>query len=87
MELIQTGIEFLPMQPRFTAWPINRNFTHRSRRELAMKKKSRIERGKEIISSVKKEMDKPRLAASVRDGDRRLSERAARVVAPSRPAL
>ena len=52
-----------------------------------MKKESRIERAKEIIASVKREMDKPRLTASVRDGERRLSMRAARVLAASRPAL
>jgi hypothetical protein len=46
-----------------------------------MKKKSRTERGKEIISSVKREMDKPRLTESVRNGERRLSERAARAPA------
>ncbi len=34
-----------------------------------MTKKSRTERAKEIISSVKREMDKPRLAASVRDAE------------------
>jgi len=33
-----------------------------------MKKKSRIEIAREIISSVKKEMDKPRLTESVRKG-------------------
>lgn len=32
-----------------------------------MKKKSRIEVDKEIIASVKKEMEKPRLAESVRN--------------------
>jgi hypothetical protein len=48
-----------------------------------MNKKSRIERGKEIISSVKKEMEKPRLTASVRNGERRLSLLAARAPVPS----
>ena len=33
-----------------------------------MKKKSRIEIAREIISSVKREMDKPRLTESVRRG-------------------
>jgi hypothetical protein len=33
----------------------------------SMNKKSRIELDQEILSSVKKEMDLPRLAASVRD--------------------
>ena len=32
-----------------------------------MNKKSRIELDQEILSSVKKEMDRPRLAASVRE--------------------
>jgi len=35
-----------------------------------MKKKSRIEIAREIISSVKREMDKPRLTESVRKGFR-----------------
>jgi hypothetical protein len=33
-----------------------------------MKKKSRIEIAREIISNVKREMDKPRLTESVRQG-------------------
>jgi hypothetical protein len=33
-----------------------------------MKKKSRIEIAREIVSSVKREMDKPRLTESVRKG-------------------
>jgi hypothetical protein len=33
-----------------------------------MKKKSRIERAREIVSYVKREMDKPRLTESVRNG-------------------
>jgi hypothetical protein len=33
-----------------------------------MKKKSRIEIERKIVSRVKKEMDKPRLTASVRNG-------------------
>lgn len=33
-----------------------------------MKKRRRIEIAREIIASVKKEMDKPRLAESVRNG-------------------
>jgi hypothetical protein len=32
-----------------------------------MKKKSRMELDRKILSNVKKEMDRPRLAASVRD--------------------
>jgi hypothetical protein len=48
-----------------------------------MKKESRTERAKEIVASVKREMDKPRLTASVRDGERRLNERAVRVPASS----
>ena len=35
-----------------------------------MKKESRIEIEKEIVSRVKREMDKPRLAESVRNGFR-----------------
>jgi hypothetical protein len=46
-----------------------------------MKKESRTERAKEIVASVKREMDKPRLTASVRDGERRMSLRAARGLA------
>jgi hypothetical protein len=34
---------------------------------LMMKKKSRIEIAREIVSSVKREMDKPRLTESVRN--------------------
>jgi len=34
-----------------------------------MKQKSRIELAREIIARVKREMDKPRLTASVRNGD------------------
>jgi hypothetical protein len=33
-----------------------------------MKKKSRIEMAKDIVSYVRREMDRPRLAASVRNG-------------------
>jgi hypothetical protein len=43
--------------------------THRSRKGFTMKKKSRIELAREIIARVKREMDKPRLTASVRDGN------------------
>jgi hypothetical protein len=42
-----------------------------------MKTKSRAEQDKEILTSVKKEMDRPRLSASVRDD---LEARAAQVV-------
>lgn len=34
-----------------------------------MKQKSRIELAREIIARVKREMDKPRLTASVREGN------------------
>ena len=46
-----------------------------------MKKKSRIELDREILSSVKKEMDRPRLAASVRENIAAAAARAARVPA------
>jgi hypothetical protein len=52
-----------------------------------MEKKSQTERAKEIISSVKKEMDKPRLAASVRDAELPLSVRTQKIPVSSRPAL
>ena len=39
-----------------------------------MKKKSRIEMARDIVSYVKREMDKPRLTASVRDGLRATAE-------------
>jgi len=44
-----------------------------------MNKKSRMEMDREILSSVKKEMDQPRLAASVRDSREAAVELAARV--------
>jgi hypothetical protein len=34
-----------------------------------MTKKGRIEMAREIVARVKREMDRPRLAASVRDGE------------------
>jgi hypothetical protein len=43
--------------------------THPSRRGFTMKQKSRIELASEIIARVKREMDKPRLTASVREGN------------------
>jgi hypothetical protein len=41
---------------------------HRSRKGGFMKKKSRIEMARDIVSYVKREMDRPRLAASIRNG-------------------
>jgi hypothetical protein len=41
-----------------------------------MKKKSRIEMAREIISSLKREMDKPRLTESVRNGESSLTPQA-----------
>jgi hypothetical protein len=54
-----------------------------------MKKKSRIEMAKEIISSVKREMEKPRMTESVRNGlslqtAHPLSRSAARAVSKER---
>lgn len=46
-----------------------------------MNKKSRIELDREILSSVKKEMDRPRLAASVREDMAAAAARAGRVPA------
>jgi hypothetical protein len=46
-----------------------------------MKKKSRLEIAREIIASVKKEMDKPRLTESVRNGESSLSTPAVNVPA------
>jgi hypothetical protein len=43
-----------------------------------MKKKNRIEMAKEIIASVRKEMDRPRLTESVRNGQSGLSTPAAK---------
>jgi hypothetical protein len=72
--ILKTGIEFFTYATATS--PI-------AKRGIAMNKKSRMERAKEIISSVKREMDKPRLTASVRNGERRLSLRAARAPAAS----
>jgi hypothetical protein len=44
-----------------------------------MKKKSRIEIAREIIASLKKEMNKPRLTESVRNGEGDLSTPAVKV--------
>jgi hypothetical protein len=41
---------------------------HRSTKDFFMKKKSRIEIEREIVSRVRREMDKPRLTESVRNG-------------------
>jgi hypothetical protein len=41
---------------------------HRSKKGRFMKKKSRIEIAREIVSYVRREMDKPRLTESVRNG-------------------
>lgn len=41
---------------------------NRSRKGRFMKKKSRIEMARDIVSYVRKEMDRPRLTESVRDG-------------------
>jgi hypothetical protein len=46
-----------------------------------MKKKSRIEMAREIIASVKREMDRPRLTESVRNGESGLSTPAVKVPA------
>ncbi|MGD0295218.1 MAG: hypothetical protein ABSB30_15335 [Terracidiphilus sp.] len=46
-----------------------------------MNKKSRIELDREILSSVTKEMEKPRLAASVRDSQEAEAALAARALA------
>ena len=46
-----------------------------------MKKKSRTEREKEILSSLKREMQQPRLAASVRDSREAEAALAAALVA------
>jgi hypothetical protein len=46
-----------------------------------MKKKSRLEMAREIIARVKKEMDKPRLTESVRNGQCGLSTRGVKVPA------
>ncbi len=43
-----------------------------------MKTKSSTEKDREILSSVTKEMEKPRLAASVRDGREGEAEQAAK---------
>jgi hypothetical protein len=47
-----------------------------------MKKKTRIEMAREIIARVKREMDKPRLTESVRNGESGLTAPAVK-----RPAL
>jgi hypothetical protein len=53
------------------------------RREgFIMTKKSRIEMAREILARVKKEMDRPRLTASVRNGEAGLT-----VPAVKRPAV
>jgi hypothetical protein len=46
---------------------------HRSKKGRFMKKKSRIEIAREILSYVRREMNKPRLAESVRNGYRALA--------------
>jgi hypothetical protein len=46
-----------------------------------VKEKSRIERDREILSSVKREMERPRLAASVRDSREAEAAPAARALA------
>jgi hypothetical protein len=46
-----------------------------------MKKKSRIEMAREIISNLKREMDQPRLTESVRRGETSLTPQAAKVPA------
>jgi hypothetical protein len=60
---------------QFAEWPEEdrhrtRNAIHCSsfKEGLLMKKKSRIEIARDIVSSVKREMDKPRLTESVRKG-------------------
>jgi hypothetical protein len=52
------------------------HFTNRSMRGFVMKKKSRIEMAREIISRVKREMDRPRLTESVRNGESGLTAQA-----------
>ena len=48
---------------------------------LPVKKKSQIERDREILASVKREMAKPRLAASVRDALEAEAAQAAEILA------
>ena len=47
------------------------------------KKKSRIEMARDIIASVRKEMDRPRLTESVRNGNSSLSKPASKKAAAS----
>jgi hypothetical protein len=56
--------------PRGRSAPISkRQFTvHRSKKGCLMKKKNRIETERKIVSSVKREMNQPRLTESVRNG-------------------
>ena len=54
------------MRSRLTAQ--TGDYIHRSKKGFAMKKKNRIEMAREIIDSVKREMQKPRLTESVRNG-------------------
>ena len=49
-----------------------------------MKKKSRIEMAREIISRVKREMDRPRLTESVRNGESGLTAQAVKGPAAGR---